>query len=164
LRLALLILPMTGESVERSMHHEDRVVERALALIGQQVNPVAVVNRAAIREIYSRIPGAGTPPPGLNGFRVAGDPALYINRDSDVYAAAAQDGSPFAILRLAAVIVHEQGHDGGSELDACRAQLDLVRRLASTVPQRESTRLQQYRDALEARTFLLSIADERQRR
>ena len=155
---------MTREGVEGTMKHQDPVVQRALVLIGRRVSPIALVDLPAIRQIYSRLPGARVPPPGLNGFRVAGDPALYINRDSEVYAAAAQGGSPFAILRLAAVIVHEQAHDTGTELAACRAQLDLVRRLAGTVPRRERAKLRQYREALEARTVVLSIADDNRQR
>lgn len=155
---------MTRDSAERTSKHDDRVVQQALVLIGHPVNPILVVNTSEIREIYSRIPGAAVPPPGLNGFRVAGDPALYINCDSEVYLAAAQKASPFAMLRLAATIVHEQAHDSGTELAASRAQLDFVRTLAWTVPRRESEKLRQYREALEARTRLLSMADERQRR
>jgi hypothetical protein len=109
---------------------EDSAIGRALALIGQPMNPVVIVDAEQARRMYGRLAGAGEPPADLNAFRAPGDPAdprIYVVRSSRVYRDALRRGNALAVLKLAATLVHERVHDTDGEAAAYRLQSDFVR-------------------------------------
>ncbi len=143
------------------MQHDDPVIQQALNVIGQPVNPVKVVGAREIREIYARV-RAGAPPAGLNAFRATGDasdPSIYVNRDSLVYKDAARTSSVFGLLKLAATLVHEQVHNTDGEFAAYRLQSDFVRSRLSSLPPRQQEEARRYLQGLDARANGLGRAE-----
>jgi hypothetical protein len=109
------------------------------------VNPVQVVGIDEIRTIYARTPAAGPSPTGLIAFRAPGDPrdaTIYVSRHSSEYTQAARKPSPLVLLKLAAVLAHEQVHNSDGEAAAYRLQADFVESRLSRLPwqQRDSGR------------------------
>jgi hypothetical protein len=141
-------------------HHEDAVIDLALAVIGQPVNPVELVDAQEIERIFARL-RAGAPPTGLIAFRpaIGSREPIYVSRDSDVYRSAARQRSPLALLRLAATIVHEQVHNSDGEHAAYRVQSDFVRSRLHTLPARQQGRARQYLRVLESRAASLGHAE-----
>lgn len=146
---------------ERTMHHDDPVIQRALVVVGQPVNPIRVVGLQEIREIYARL-RAGAPPAGLTAFRATGDasdPSIYVNSDSHVYRGAARRPSALGLLRLAATLVHEQVHNTDGEFAAYRLQSDFVRSRLNSLPWRQQEEARRYLRGLDARAQALGRAE-----
>lgn len=133
-------------------YHQDAVIDLALAIIGQPVDPVELVGRHDIREIFARL-RAGAPPRELNAFRpaIGSHEPIYVNRDSAVYRSAARHPSGLFLLQLAATIVHEQVHNSDGEHAAYRVQSDFVRSRLHSLPARQQVQAQQYLRALDSR-------------
>lgn len=134
--------------------HADPVIQRALVVLGQPMNPIKVVGLQDIREMFARM-RAGAPPAGLNAFRATGDANVYVNRDSPVYERAARLASALDWLVLAATLVHEQVHNTDGEFAACRRQSDFVRSRLHTVPARQQQAAARYLRGLDARAHAL---------
>ena len=128
------------------------------------MNPIKVLGVGEIRVIYGRTPGAGVPPVGLNAFRAPGDPNIYVNNESVVYRSAARKPSAFAMIRLAATLLHEQVHNTEGEFGAYRVQSDFVRSRIRSVPRGERDQIDRYWGILEARAVLLARAERQFRR
>lgn len=146
----------------RTLWHDDPVIQQALAIVGQPVNPVAVADPEEIRLLYARLPGIGAPPRGLDAFRAPGDasdPQIYVNRNSPIYRRAAAAPSILAVLKLAATLVHEQVHNTDGESAACRLQADFVRSRMSGVPWRQRAEARHYLEGLDARARALAARD-----
>ena len=122
--------------VERESTHTDPVIGRALAILGQSINPVRLVGFAELRKVYLQAQ-VGEPPAGILAFRHPGerdDPAIYLNADSMAYRAAARAPSAIATLRIAAILVHEQVHNSDDDAAAYQLQADFVRDRLDAVP------------------------------
>jgi hypothetical protein len=167
--VALLVLPASPSpepvgprpDAERSVHHPDPVIERALAIVGQPLNPVTVAGAEDIRRLYSRALDAG-PPEGLDAFRAPGDasdPRIYVNRDSPIYRRAARSPSALVVLQLAATLAHEQVHNTDREFAAARLQADFVRSRLDRLPRRERDAARRYLERLEGRARALARAE-----
>ncbi len=141
--------------------HDDPVIRRALMVLGRSVGPIMVLDALKIRDVYSRIPGAGVPPDGLNAFRISGDPNIYVNRESLVYQSAARKPSAFTVVRLAATLLHERVHDTEGESGAYRAQSDFVGSRLNGVPWREQELIRQYWRGLDDKARALAHAEKR---
>lgn len=139
------------ESLVEPNHH---AVRQAIAVLGQKVNPVKVLDAEQINDIYAR--AAAAPPHllELTAFRARGvvtDPHIYVNRDSAIYRAATNKPSVLAILKLAATLAHEQVHNTDGELAAYRLQSDFVRSKLESVPRRQRKEACAYLQSLEAK-------------
>jgi hypothetical protein len=137
--------------VERIRQHDDPVIQQALIVLGQAVNPIRVSAPAQIREIYARRLGAGAPPAGLNAFRAPYDPHIYVNMDSGVYTSAVRTRSALAVLKLAATLLHEQVHNTDGEFAAYRMQSDFVRSRLRSLPWRQQEAARLYVQNLDVR-------------
>lgn len=135
------------------------VVQRALATLGQPVDPVRVVGFDEAREIYRRIPGARALTPDLAGtlhaFRVVGGDTIFINRDSVIYRDVDREPTALGLLKLAGILVHEQTHSNDGEYAATRLQADFVRSRQRALPRREWAAARAYLAELEARATAL---------
>lgn len=154
-------VPARRPAVERTIQHDDPLVRQTLTVLGQAVNPVRVVDLAQAREMYARTPGAGAPPAGLNAFRAPGDaddPYIYLNRDSTVYRSAARKPAALALLKLAAILAHEQVHDTDGEFAAYCLQSDFVRSRLKSMPWRQREDARWYLEGLDARARATSPA------
>lgn len=150
-----------GQNLERSIHHDDPVIQQALIVVGQPVNPVKAVGLGEIREIYARV-RAGAPPAGLIAFRATGDRSdlsIYVNRDSSVYKDAARSSSALGLLKLAATLVHEQVHNTDGEFAAYRLQSDFLRSRLSSLSRRQQDDARRYLRGLDARANGLGHAE-----
>jgi hypothetical protein len=151
-----------GREVERTMIHEDPVIQRALIVLGQEMNPIRVVGPDEIREIYAAIWGAGDASLGLDAFRAPGelsDPNIYVNKDSGVYRRAARELSALTLLKLAATLAHEQVHNTDGEPAAYRVQADFVRSRLQTLRWHQREEAQQHLQTLDARARALARLD-----
>lgn len=140
------------------MQHEDPAIQQALIVLGQAVNPIRVAGPTQIRELYARTPGVGAPMAGLDAFRAPGDmndPNIYVNGGSVVYRSAAPKPSAFALVKLAATLVHEQVHNTDGDLAAYRLQADFVRSRLKSVPRREQEEARLYVRRLDVRARTL---------
>ena len=123
-------------------------------VLGQNVNPVKVLDAEQINDIYAR--AAAAPPHllELTAFRARGvvtDPHIYVNRESAIYRAAINKPSALTILKLAATLAHEQVHNTDGELAAYRLQSDFVRSKLEGVPRRQRKDACAYLQSLEAK-------------
>jgi hypothetical protein len=145
----------------RTLTHEDSIIQRALLVLGQPVNPIRVVEPREIGRIYARA-GVGPPPEGLTAFRAphdASDPHIYVNQRSLVYQDAARTRSAMTVLILAGTLVHEQVHNTDRELAAYRLQADFVRGRLQSLPRRDHDAARQYVQQLDARARALAWAE-----
>ncbi len=120
---------------ERTAEHEDPVIQRALALLGEPVNPVRVVTPRDYDSI--RLPRALHRSTSASAaFRVwrgqVPDAPIYVNRSRAVYTLAAREHtSRWPDLLLASTLLHEQIHQTeGDEIGegaALRKQADFIR-------------------------------------
>jgi hypothetical protein len=102
----------------RTLTHEDSVIQRALLVLGQPVNPIRVVEPREIGLLYARA-GVGPLPEGLTAFRAprdASDPHIYVNQRSLVERG--PNAVAITLLILAGTLVHEQVHNSDLELAA----------------------------------------------
>ncbi len=137
----------------RTLTHEDSVIQRALLVLGQPVNPIRVVEPREIGRIYARA-GVGPPPEGLTAFRAphdANDPHIYVNQRSLVYQNAVRTPSAMTLLILAGTLVHEQVHNTDRELAAYRLQADFVRGRLQSLPRRDHDAARRHVEQLDAR-------------
>ena len=161
--VALLTIHAAPPGLRTNRHH-DPVIQRALAIVGEPLNPVVVVDIERARQMYARTPGAGGLSPRVNAFRAPGnrgDPRIYLLSQSVVYRRAARSPTVLDMLKLAATLVHEQIHAEDGDAAAYRLQADFVRSRLHSLPgaQREPGR--RYLEALEARA--VGLAPERLR-
>ena len=129
-------------------------VRQAIMVLGQNVNPVKVLDAEQINDIYAR--AAAAPPHllELTAFRARGvvtDPHIYVNRESAIYRAAINKPSALTILKLAATLAHEQVHNTDGELAAYRLQADFVLSKLESVPRRHRKEACAYLQSLEAK-------------
>lgn len=138
----------------------DPTVRQALAILAQPVSPIELVTREEAQEIYRRTPGARALTPelaeGLKAFRVAHDHRIFVNRDSALFREVARRPTPLALLKLAAILAHEEVHGSDGEYAASRLQADFVRSRLHTLPRRERTDARLHLRDLEARTTALA--------
>jgi len=129
------------EMANRTMEHEDPVIQRALKLLGQAVNPVQVVEPQDYNSI--NLPGAlHDQASKAVGFRVwrgeQPDEPIFVNKKSTVYDKASnpRSGNLEALL-LASTLAHEQIHDTErgevGEGAALRKQADFLRSKLKTI-------------------------------
>lgn len=150
--------PEPRPDVERTLVHDDPVIQEALLVVGQPLNPIEVVDGQRIRDLYMHEAGI-RPTSGLDAFRAPGtaaDPYIYVNRASVIYRSAARRSSTLARLKLAAVLVHEQVHNTDREFAACRLQADFFRSRLHLVPGRDLSAARHYLEGLEARARALA--------
>ena len=149
--------------VERTMRHDDSAIQQALIVLGQAINPIRVVSPEEIREIYARA-GIGEPPAGLHAFRAQrdmSDPNIYVNKNSPVYRNAARKPSALSVLKLAAMLAHEQLHNTDGEFAAYRVQSDFFRSKLNGMPWRQREAARQHLQELDARARSLARAEQR---
>lgn len=150
--------PSTADAVKSgadvaSMDHADPAIQRALAMLGEPVGSIRVVNREQAREIYRRW-NAGDPSPGLSAFRVRGGTigaTIHVNGDSAVYRDAAAKPTAIALLKLAATLVHEQVHHTDGDHAAYRLQSDFVRSRLNALPRNQQAEARRYIRSLDTR-------------
>jgi len=152
---------VTRSDAERTILHDDPVIQQALMLLGQAVNPIRIVSPDEIRGLYARA-SIGDPPAGLTAFRSPedmSDPNIYVNKDSLVYRRAAQTRSAFSVLQLAATLAHEQVHNTDREFAAYRLQSDFVRSKLHSLPRGRQEDARELLQELDARARALSRAE-----
>ena len=161
-QVSVAVTPEASEThnLRSTPRHNDPVIDSALAVVGQPVNPVELVGSEDIKKIFARL-NAGAPPIGLNAFRpmVGSLEPIYVNRDSALYRTAARRRSALALLQLAATIVHEQVHNSDGEHAAYRVQSDFVRSRVPTLPAREQAEAQRYLRALDSRAYSRGLVE-----
>lgn len=129
----LLQVLTARDLAQRQMMHDDPVIQRALALVGQPLNPVRVVGVPEIEAIYQESEPGAVGSEGarkrlgfVKGFRRPGDhdrkdPNIYINKDNPAYKDARNAKNEWANLALAAILTHEQIHNTESGAEGERA-------------------------------------------
>ena len=148
-----------------TLHHEDPVIERALTELGQPLNRIAVISADDIRRIYARA-GAGWPSPRLDAFRSPldpGDPTIYVSRESPAYQATARTRSAFDLLKLTAILVHEQVHNTDIESAAYRLAGGLHPQSTAKAPGPGTGQGPAVPWSLEAKAFALAWAGRQSR-
>lgn len=132
-----LLQELISREIERTQKHGDPVIQRALGVLGQPINPVKVVDFETAIGMY---PEGGRQlskqglqqrrDGGLGGFRNPADkndPNLYITSSSREYKAAQNDKDDGAVAILAGMLVHEQTHNTDGESAAYRKESDFLR-------------------------------------
>ena len=111
------------EMAARSAEHEDPVIQRALKLLGQAINPIKVVGHGEVENIYREAAPQRMKTKadkerlwGVAGFRrpydtEMEDPNIYINKNHERYGNAKQKRDILAQMQLAGTLVHEQIHN-----------------------------------------------------
>jgi hypothetical protein len=158
--------PPPEPSVERTVSHDDHVIQRALDVLAQALNPIRIAREDEIRVLYGYTDGTSRLPPGLNAFRAPGDtadPNIYVYDASAVYARAARKPSALNVLKLAGTLIHEQVHNTDGEFAACRLQADFVRATLPILPRRQRESGRQFLASLDARAEALDRAERRAR-
>lgn len=136
------------ELSERSMTHEDAVIQRAMSLLGQPVNPVQVVSQSDVEAIYREAAPERVKNRqdeirlwGVGGFRRPNDeedPNIYINKNHELYRRAKDKGDNLGNLLMAATLAHEQTHNtehgNEGERAARRIESDFLRSRIDTLP------------------------------
>jgi len=147
---------------------DDPTIRQALAVLGQPVSPIEVVTFEQAQEIYRRTPGArpltAQLSEGLRAFRVVRDHRIFVNRDSTDFKDVERRPTPLGLLKLAAILVHEQVHATDGEYAASRLQADFVRSRLHSLPRRERAKGRLYLRDLEARTTALGMGARNARR
>ena len=154
-----LINELVKREVERTRTHEDPVIQRALSMLNDAINPVQVVDPAEIVRIYEQY---GIRPARRNftddviAFRAptaagAADPNIYVNRSSAQYKTAKRD--PWSALKLAATLAHEQTHNTERGIEGERAarriEADFIRSRAKALPNQYRKSANEYVQALD---------------
>lgn len=157
---SLLASPhLVRPEVPRSTDHHDPLIRRALGVVRQPLHPVRVIGTAEVQRLYAV--AALVPPDGLEAFRAPGDasdPHIYVHAEGAVYVNASRKPTALAILKLAAVLLHEQVHNTDRELAAYRLQADFVLDRLHELPRREQAAARQYLAHLEAKARALARA------
>lgn len=126
-----LALALTANA--RTDSNTDPVIQQALDILGQRVNPIKVVEPADYDSI--NLPKALQPSTAKAvGFRVwrgkRPDEPIYVNRQSNTYQNALNRQSPADALMLASTLAHEQTHETEhgdiGEGAAMRKQADFI--------------------------------------
>jgi hypothetical protein len=148
----------------RSLTHSDPVIQRALMLIGQPLNPIRVAGSGLVKRLYARVSGAH-PPPGLEAFRSGDpqDPLIYVYRGSYVYAEAASEPTLLADIKLAATLIHEQVHNTDREAAALRLQADFFRSQLRRITPHSWAAARRYLSRLDARAQVAAGKEWRRR-
>lgn len=118
--------------LERTSQHADPVIQRALGVLGQAINPIRVVGSDDIQGVYNNAglqlseQGLTSRKTNMGGFRLPNDPTIYINSGSKHYKAARDTGNLGAAIILAGILAHEQTHNTelGSEGERAARQIE----------------------------------------
>jgi hypothetical protein len=148
----------------RSLQHSDPVIQRALVLVGQPLNPIRVAGPRLIQRLYSRVTEA-LPPPTLQAFRSGDprDPLIYVYGRSAVYDDAAYQQTLLADLKLAAVLVHEHVHNTDREPAALRMEADFFRSQLRRVAHHRWLAARRYLGRLDGKAKAFAEAERRMR-
>lgn len=121
----------------------DMTIQKAMDWLNQSIAPVKTLPFNAIKDIYKQNNNPMSPMReeqyryGLGGFRLKGDPNIYVNEASDTYGRA-KKGKPAGIAEMASVLAHEQVHGTETgregEFPAHRLQSDYLRSQLEKMP------------------------------
>lgn len=135
------VLQILRDREVKRTQHVDPAIQRALVLVGQQLNPVEVVDAKLLKEHYqtfrhdldaTHLEWAAQ---NIAAFRYPqmSDPRIFVNAGAKLYRdAAKRPRNPVARLNLARTLVHEQIHntewdDDEGEYAAKRKEADWYR-------------------------------------
>ncbi len=138
----------------RSSAHSDPVIQRALGLVGQGLNPIQVVGVPDIEQIYRESAPGAVGSDGARrrlGFVMALrrpddqiDPNIYVNKEAPAYKTARNPKDALAGLKLASILLHEQIHNTDDERTARIKQADFFRSRMGSLPQSQRAEAAEY--------------------
>lgn len=145
--------------VARTTESSDPVVQRALLVANQPLNPVQPTPFDEIIKIYEQ---AGSPMSiqkktqkrdGLGGFRLLNDPKIYVNQDSIDFNNAKKNKPAFDAI-MASILLHEQVHNTETgkegEFPAHRLQADFLKsKIAEMDKPSQRREVSEYADSME---------------
>jgi hypothetical protein len=148
-----LLQELVAREIERTRKNSDPTIQRALDILGQDVNPVKVVPWDEVKRLYDEAGYPVTPKEEkekrerLGAFRRPNDPNIYISGEAKEYRRAVKNPKDIgAALILAGILAHEQTHETekgpDSEWATRRKESDFLQSKLETVPsyQRDSVR------------------------